>query len=151
MPHQSRDGPILPSPPMFKLRIKIVLELIGDLSLVFSILFDEVANYIINMRWYPSYGNVMARCEYCDCDVVVSYLSMVITGKCIQECKWCWNNATSAPSYPEEPIYSELVFKSQTELDQAPQFSGQVFMPRSGSISLISLLINQSGGINLSF
>ena len=50
MPHQSRDGPILPSPPMFKLRIKIVLELIGDLSLVFSILFDEVANYIINMR-----------------------------------------------------------------------------------------------------
>ena len=26
----------------------------------------------------------MARCEYWDCDVV-SYLSMVITGKCIQQ------------------------------------------------------------------
>ena len=70
---------------------------------------------------------------------------MVITGKCIQECKWCWNNAMSACSYPEEPIYSELVFKSQSELDQTQQFSGQIFMPRYGSISLICLLINQSG------
>ena len=79
---------------------------------------------------------------YC---LVMAYLSMVITGKCIQECEWCWNNATSACSYPEEPIYSELVFKSQTELDQTEQFPGQVFMPRSGSISLISPLINPSG------
>ena len=55
------------------------------------------------------------------------------------------NNAPSVSSYPEEPIYSELVFKSQSELDQTQQFSGQIFMPRYGSISLICLLINQSG------
>ena len=38
-------------------------------------------------------------------------------------------------SYPEEPIYSELVFKSQSELEQAPEFPGQAFMPRWRSIS----------------
>ena len=62
-----------------------------------------------------------------------------------EECEWRWNNATSACSYPEEPIYSELVFKSQTELDQTHHCPGQVFMPRSGSFSLIFLLINPSG------
>ena len=40
------------------------------------------------------------------------------------------NNARPFPSYPEEPIYSELVFKSQPELEQTQDPTGQAFMPR---------------------